>query len=152
MNRRRALIGLFVVAVIAVVGVATFTLVADQQWNRHGGVRFGADLDAAQDRAAAADRPLVVYFWGERCGACEEFDERIADTPALRSALESFERASVSTDEAGGREAMDRYGVSLTPTLVVTTPAGEPVEVLYPANTSALTETLRAAEQEARPR
>ena len=152
MNRRRALIGLFVVAVIAVVGVASFALVADQRWDRHGGVRFGADLAAAQDRAAVADRPLVVYVWGERCGACEEFETRVSESPSLRSALESFERASVSADTAAGREAMDRYGVSLTPTLVVTTPGGEPVERHYPANTSALTEALQAAEQEARQR
>jgi len=134
MRRKRTLVLAFALAVVAMGAVSAVSLVDDERYDRHGDLRWQTDADVARQSAADADVPVVVLFWQTECSACEAFDERVAEDGTLQDTLGQFERVSADVSTESGRSLMNRYDVSLTPTLVVVSPDGTAIETIHPAS------------------
>jgi thioredoxin-like negative regulator of GroEL len=145
MNASRLLLVGFVVAVVGVAAVSSVTLVLDERYSSHGGMRWATDVNSARETAAETDRPVLVYFWQDRCSGCQAFDERLSERRALRDTVERFVLASANVNTDTGWSLAQRYNVSTTPTLLVVAPDGDRVAAVRPASADDVAASLDRA-------
>ena len=141
MNRKLLLTGGFVLSVVVLGAVTSFTMLSESKYTDHGGVSWRTNPDRAMDRAADEGTPVLVYLWLDGCGSCEDFEARLAEKGPPK-ALDEFVLAE---SEAGTSGLMERYDVSATPALVVVTPDGTKVAVIHPTETDDLGARLEEA-------
>ncbi|MFB6154038.1 MAG: thioredoxin family protein [Halodesulfurarchaeum sp.] len=144
MNTKRRFVAAFVLLVVAIGALSATTLLANAGYDTHGGVKWQTDVDAARKTAAAEGKPVLMYFWSESCTYCERFDRSIEQNQALRAALDDYVLVSVKFSRTKLRK---QYGVTGTPTLVVTTAEGEKVTAFVPTRKDDVAATLESAYQ-----
>ncbi|UWG49089.1 Thiol-disulfide isomerase or thioredoxin [Halanaeroarchaeum sp. HSR-CO] len=132
------------VAVLLVLAIGTSMTMLSGEADRHGGIDWESDVDAALTEANETETPLLLYVWMDDCGACEDFGARLAeDRPA---ALDAYVLAET---DLGSESTAEQYGVSATPTLVVIAPDGTKVTTINPVAVDDLDERLDRAHENA---
>jgi len=76
-------------------------------------------IDEAIRRAAVADKPLVLEFSTEWCGACKQFEARTLPDTRVQSALGDIVFVRYDAEKAPGDAAAERYAVTAYPTFLV---------------------------------
>lgn len=92
---------------------------------------WGGDFDAAMAKAKKTGRPVVVAFHDKYCAPCHLMERTVLGKPAVQKALEDF--VPVRIDLEDHPEIGRRYQIQATPTYLVLTPDGTPVNVLVGA-------------------
>jgi thiol:disulfide interchange protein len=145
MKRKLLLTGGFLVALVVLGVVTSFTMLSEAKYADHGDVSWRTNVDAAMDRAADEQQPVLLYIWMDNCAGCQNFEERLEQDGAP-PVLDQFVLAE---SQAGTDGLMDRYNVSATPALVVFTPDGEKVTDIVPTRTENLDDRLTTALEQA---
>jgi len=92
---------------------------------------WGGDFGAAMTKAKKTGRPVVVAFHGKYCPPCHVMERTVLGKPAVQKALEDF--VPVRLDPEDHPDVAQRYQIQATPTYLVLTPDGTPVNVLVGA-------------------
>ena len=109
------LTALFVVAV-GVVGVATPASTSILWYDYNDGMKL----------AEEQNKPVMIDFGADRCGACKKLDEETFTDGRVIALSESFVCIKVNTDKE--REIMGKYGkIRFIPTIVFTDPQGHEI-------------------------
>ncbi|MGH8426597.1 MAG: protein-disulfide reductase DsbD [Gammaproteobacteria bacterium] len=76
-------------------------------------IRTPQDLNAQLERAAAADRPVMVDFYADWCTSCLEMEHTTFHDPAVRTALGRMWllRADVTANSIAERALLKRFGL-----------------------------------------
>lgn len=130
MNTKRVFVVAFAVVVIAVAVVSASMMLSNAPYNPHNGDKWRTDFTQAQQLAESEGTPMVLYVWQEGCTGCEQFNTRLQNQERLQSSVDRYVMVSANIRESG--ELADRYGVDVTPTMVVLTPDGEKVTSFNP--------------------
>ena len=147
MNTKRVLVAVFVVIVVAVGALSASTVLTNADYDPHGGTNWHTDVTVAREQAQSSNSPMLVYFWSENCGACQDFNEELQGNAELQDALDGYVLVSAKYADAEGLR--ERYDVSRTPTVVVVTPEGERVTTFVPSGVENPAETLERAREQA---
>jgi len=83
------------------------------------GTAAAEPLDAAIERAKAADMPLVVELGAEWCKPCKVFEKDILPDMRVQKALASVVFVRYDADEPQGKDAVTRLSARSFPTFVV---------------------------------
>lgn len=143
MNRKVMVTVGFVLALL-VLGIGTSMTMLSENTDRHGGIDWESDVDAALAEANETETPLLLYVWMDDCGACEDFGAQLEkERPA---ALDSYVLAET---DIGSESYAETYGVSATPTLVVIAPNETKVTTINPVAVENLDERLDRAHENA---
>jgi thioredoxin-like negative regulator of GroEL len=90
-------------------------------------IRWASNLDSAAKMAAHASKPIVVHFYADWCGPCEQLDRVVfKDKRLVRAMNEDVIAVKVDVDRQ--REIADRFGVQAVPTDVYLNSAGELID------------------------
>jgi len=92
---------------------------------------WGGDFDAAMAQAKKTGRPVVVAFHGKYCPPCHVMERTVLGKPEVQKALEDF--VPVRIDPEDHPDVAGRYRIQATPTYLVLTPDGTPVNMLVGA-------------------
>lgn len=130
MNTKRLLVVAFVLVVVALGVLSASTVMSNAKYDAHSGEKWQTDLAAAQSSAQTEDTLVLVYFWSSNCQYCEQFNSDLQNNGALQESVDRYVMVSAKIDEHP--DLASQYGVESTPTIVVVTSDGTPVEKLNP--------------------
>ena len=89
-------------------------------------------MEAGQDMAQKADRPMIVLFTASWCGPCQLLKSDVLTQPAVKDMLQQdFVAVQVDFSDRSASNPnhayLQRYGVSSFPTVIAMTPDGQPI-------------------------
>lgn len=122
MNRLKSLMGV-VILLFALRSAAT----GIRLMKAPGAVQDGpwmAQLDAAAALSQDTKKPLLLYFRGEACAACDKMERGTLRDPAVLPALEEFICVGVWGDRPENRALADACHVLGFPTFLAASPEG----------------------------
>lgn len=144
MNTKRVLVAAFAGIVVVVGALSASMMLANAGYNPHDGEKWQTDVTDAEELAASADRPVLIYVWMEGCSGCEEFNGELQNNKELQSAVDQY--VLVSAELGTDPELTRPYDVDSTPTIVVISPEGEMVTKFHPSNVDTPTRLNKAYE------
>ena len=134
MESRKALTIAFFVLVLSIgyYSMGAAPVRSDSGYSYHGGTEWHTNVTEAQSIAANQDKPILVYFWTTWCTYCEDYNEQVYDTPAVRNQLDEFVLLAVNLDSSQSSHVgvAQQYNADYPPQHVVTTPNGTQVSKL----------------------
>lgn len=86
-----------------------------------------SDMAAAMKTAQTSDRPLLLFFHAQWCGACHSFNRKVLVDPEIAARLQAqFVPTQVDTTMSDGPGAVlaARFGIDAIPAMVAVTPGG----------------------------
>jgi thioredoxin-like negative regulator of GroEL len=104
----RARIAAFAVAALALVSVRT----------AHGEIRWETKLARASAAAVKTNQPMLVEFWATWCTVCEAMDREVYADPRIAEAMTRIVPVRLDIDREP--DLSRKYGISATPTLLLT--------------------------------
>ena len=130
MNTKRLLVVAFVLVVVALGVLSASTVMSNAKYDAHSGEKWQTDVAAAQSTAQSEGDLVLVYFWSSNCQYCEQFNSDLQNNGALQEAVDRYVLVSARIDEHP--DLASQYGVESTPTIIVVTPEGTPVDRMNP--------------------
>lgn len=89
-------------------------------------IAWAENFTSAQQQAADAGKPMVLYFTGQWCVPCRIMKRQVwADEEVKTSVNAKFIPVLVDVDDPDSAPIMQRYKVSGAPVTIVTDPQGE---------------------------
>jgi thioredoxin 1 len=125
-------------AVATVVGVSKY-------WMPRDLVPWRTDFPAARAEAAAAGKPMLLYFTAEWCGPCQVMRRNVFPEKTVASAMELYVPVKIDVDRTP--DIARKYGIESLPQFVHVNQRGEVVRSKTGLMESAeMIEWLNAAE------
>ena len=91
-------------------------------------------LERVLERAAASNRPALLYFCAAWCGYCSKMNRETLSRPEVQAHLaQRFVAVEYDVDTPLGRELAQRYGARGYPTMVVVDAAGRATQTIVGA-------------------
>jgi protein disulfide-isomerase len=90
----------------------------------HDNLPWRKDLNAAKQEAAAANKPLLVYFTATWCGPCQSMARDVWPQPQVATALGSVIPVKIDVDEHP--DVARSFDVNAIPRLQLLHPDGAP--------------------------
>jgi thioredoxin-like negative regulator of GroEL len=90
----------------------------------HDNLPWRKDLNAAKQEAAAANKPLLVYFTATWCGPCQAMARDVWPQPQVAAALQSVVPVKIDVDEHP--DVAGSFNVNSIPRLQLVHPDGAP--------------------------
>jgi len=88
-------------------------------------VAWAEDFTAAQQQAVETDKPMILFFTGAWCSPCQIMKRQVwADDQVASKVNAEFVPVTIDVDNPGAAATLSRYGVHITPTTILTDPAG----------------------------
>lgn len=82
------------------------------------------DFDAARAAAQQQNKPLLVHFWAEWCGPCQQMEKTVLHTPEVLNELKS-DIIAVRINADQRKDLLARFGIESLPSDIVLEPSGE---------------------------
>lgn len=118
MNKSNRVPWLIVGLAIVLMVIAYFAL--------RGGSVEADDFEQKAAEAAAAGKPMLLYFTADWCPPCRRMKRDIWPDPSVQAALaEHVVMVTLDVDTESGRSLGNRYQVASIPTMMVVNPEGE---------------------------
>lgn len=95
-----------------------------QRATPHDNLPWRKDLNAAKQEAAAANKPLLVYFTAAWCGPCQSMAREVWPQPQVAEALKSVVPVKIDVDEHP--DVAQSFGVNGIPRFQILHPDGAP--------------------------
>lgn len=90
-------------------------------------IAWESNFEKAMQRAKAENKPVMIDFYTDWCGACKFLDKEIFTAPDVRA--ESTKWISVKVNAEERRDIAGSYGVTGYPTIIFATPEGKPLDI-----------------------
>ncbi len=89
-------------------------------------IDWAADVATARERAAASDKPVLLFVTGAWCVPCRIMKREVfADDEVVAAVHAGFVPVLLDVDDADDAAALARYGAGGTPRTIVTDAQGE---------------------------
>lgn len=88
-------------------------------------IQWASSFEAARDEAKKQNKPLMVDFYADWCGACKMLDAKIYPDAAVVKASRDFVNVKVDTEQRA--DIAQQYGVTALPTILWIRADGTPV-------------------------
>jgi thiol:disulfide interchange protein len=128
MKPRKVLTLLFFVVLLGVgyYSMSAAPALSDETYSYHGDTAWRTNATDARQLAAQEDKPVLVYFWTTWCTYCEDYNQKVYSSPAVRDRLDEFVLVAVNLDDDSpeASELKRRYNANYPPQHVATTPDG----------------------------
>ncbi len=88
-------------------------------------IAWAADFASAQQQAAAADKPMVLYFTGQWCVPCRIMKRQVwADEEVKTQVNAQFVPVSIDVNDPGNEATLTRYNIGGAPATIITDAEG----------------------------
>ncbi|MDF1798669.1 MAG: thioredoxin family protein [Planctomycetota bacterium] len=89
-------------------------------------IAWAEDFPAAQQQAATADKPMLLFFTGKWCSPCQIMKRQVwADDQVADTVNEALIPVTIDVDDPGAVTVLRSYAVGVTPTTILCDPTGK---------------------------
>lgn len=89
-------------------------------------IAWSANHASAQQQAAQTNKPIILFFTGQWCVPCRIMKRKVwADEQVTASVNAAFVPVTIDVDEPDAAAVVSRYGVSGTPSTIITDSEGK---------------------------
>ena len=88
-------------------------------------IAWADNYTAAQQQAVESDKPIILFFTGKWCSPCRIMKRQVwADEQVTATVNEAFIPVTINVDDPNAAATLSHYGVSATPTTIITDSRG----------------------------
>jgi thioredoxin 1 len=88
-------------------------------------IAWAHDYASAQQQAAEAGKPIILFFTGKWCVPCRTMKRNVwADEQVAAAVHAGFVAVTIDVGDPDAAEALSRYRVGATPTTIIADPQG----------------------------
>jgi thiol:disulfide interchange protein len=108
---------------LLLIGVGLFGFWGMRQWNKPRElIDWRTNFGNAQQEAAAARKPMLVYFTADWCGPCQEMKRTVWTDADVDQALGAYVPVKIDVD--ADEDTAQRFGVNGIPRVQIVYPNG----------------------------
>ena len=84
-------------------------------------IAWANNFTAAQQQAVESDKPIILFFTGKWCSPCQIMKRQVwADDQVMNTVNAAFIPVTIDVDNPNAATTLNRYGVGVTPTTIIT--------------------------------
>lgn len=92
-------------------------------------IAWADNFAAAQQQAAASDKPMILFFTGPWCSPCQIMKREVwADDEVMNAVNTAYVSVTLDVKSPHAADAVERFSVGATPTTIVTDSQGNVLE------------------------
>lgn len=104
---------------------ATFFVLGTTTAQAEGEIQWARNIESALSQAKASGKPVMVYFFTERCEGCRQLEKETYLDGRVTALAEEFVSFKINAGRGQGPRLARTYGVRGSPNIMFLTPEGD---------------------------